>query len=38
LQDGLGRVLLGRRLPEGVAGVAPLHALIAEHALAAGRL
>lgn len=31
LQDGLGRVLVRRRLPEGVAGLAQLHALIADH-------
>jgi hypothetical protein len=31
LQDAQGRVLARRRLPEGVAGIAQLHALIAEH-------
>jgi transposase len=31
LQDGLGRVLVRRRLPEGVVGLAQLHALVADH-------
>lgn len=31
LQDGQGAVLARRRLPEGVAGLARLHALIADH-------
>lgn len=31
LQDGQGRVLARRRLPEGVGGLAQLHALIADH-------
>jgi hypothetical protein len=31
LQDDQGRVLARRRLPEGVAGLAQLHALIADH-------
>ena len=31
LQDGRGRVLTRRRLPEGVGGLAQLHALIADH-------
>ena len=31
LQDDQGRVLVRRRLPEGVAGIARLHALIADH-------
>ena len=31
LQDDHGRVLARRRLPEGVAGLAQLHALIADH-------
>lgn len=31
MQDGQGRVLVRRRLPEGVAGLAQLHALIADH-------
>jgi transposase len=31
LQDGQGRVLVRRRLPEGVAGLAQLHAMIADH-------
>lgn len=31
LQDGEGRVLKKRRLPEGVAGLTQLHALIADH-------
>ena len=31
LQDGNGRVLARRRLPEGVAGIADLHALVADH-------
>ena len=31
VQDEAGRKLAGRRLPEGVAGVGLLHALIAEH-------
>jgi transposase len=31
LQDHEGRVLVRRRLPEGVAGLAQLHALIADH-------
>jgi len=31
LQDDAGRVLVRRRLPEGVAGLAQLHALIADH-------
>lgn len=31
LQDGQGSVLARRRLPEGVAGLAQLHALIADH-------
>jgi transposase len=31
LQDDLGRVLVRRRLPEGVAGLGQLHGLIAEH-------
>ena len=31
LQDGQGAVLVRRRLPEGVAGLARLHALIADH-------
>lgn len=31
LQDDQGRVLARRRLPEGVAGIAGLHALIADH-------
>ena len=31
LQDEQGRVLARRRLPEGVAGLALLHALIADH-------
>ena len=30
LQDGDGRVLVRRRLPEGVAGIAALHALVAD--------
>ena len=32
IQDGQGRVLVRRRLPEGLAGMASLHALLAEHA------
>lgn len=31
LQDDLGRVLIRRRLPEGVSGLAQLHTLIADH-------
>ena len=31
LMDAAGRVLARRRLPEGVAGIAQLHALIGEH-------
>src|SRR5438270_131771 len=31
LQDEQGRVLARRRLPEGVTGLAELHALIADH-------
>ena len=31
LQDAQGRVLVRRRLPEGVAGLAKLHALVADH-------
>ncbi len=31
LQDGEGRVLARRRLPEGVAGIAALHALVGDH-------
>jgi transposase len=31
LQDGQGQVLVRRRLPEGVAGLAQLHALVADH-------
>lgn len=31
LQDGQGKVLARRRLPEGVGGLAQLHALIADH-------
>jgi transposase len=31
IQDDDGRRLAGRRLPEGVAGIAVLHALVAEH-------
>ena len=31
LQDEQGRVLARRRLPEGVAGLAQLHGLIADH-------
>lgn len=31
LQDGQGKVLVRRRLPEGVGGLARLHALIADH-------
>jgi Transposase/Transposase IS116/IS110/IS902 family len=31
LQDGNGRVLVRRRLPEGVAGIADLHALVGDH-------
>jgi transposase len=31
LQDEAGRVLARRRLPEGVAGIAQLHALVADH-------
>jgi len=31
LQDGAGRVLAARRLPEGVAGITRLHALVAEY-------
>jgi hypothetical protein len=31
IQDDTGRRLAGRRLPEGLAGIAALHALIAEH-------
>jgi transposase len=31
LQDEAGRVLTRRRLPEGVAGIAQLHALVADH-------
>jgi len=31
LQDDQGRVLARRRLPEGVAGLAQLHAVIADH-------
>ena len=31
LQDGQGAVLVRRRLPEGVTGLARLHALIADH-------
>src|SRR4051794_3089796 len=31
LQDEQGRVLVRRRLPEGVAGIAGLHAMIADH-------
>ncbi len=31
LQDEQGRVLVRRRLPEGVAGLAQLHAVIADH-------
>jgi Transposase/Transposase IS116/IS110/IS902 family len=31
LQDGAGRVLAARRLPEGVAGIARLHELVAGH-------
>ena len=31
LQDGDGRVLVRRRLPEGVAGIAALHSLVADH-------
>ena len=31
LQDGDGQVLTRRRLPEGVAGIADLHALVADH-------
>lgn len=32
IQDGQGRVLVRRRLPEGLAGMASLHGLLAEHA------
>jgi transposase len=32
LQDETGRVLMVRRLPEGIAGITKLHALVAEHA------
>lgn len=31
LQDGQGRILTRKRLPEGVSGLAQLHALIADH-------
>ena len=31
LQDEQGRVLVRRRLPEGVAGLGQLHALVADH-------
>jgi transposase len=31
LQDEVGRVLVRRRLPEGIVGIAGLHALVAEH-------
>ncbi len=31
LQDGDGQVLVRRRLPEGVAGIAALHSLVADH-------
>jgi hypothetical protein len=31
VQDELGRALVRRRLPEGVAGLAQLHALVADH-------
>lgn len=31
LQDGQGRVLARRRLPEGIAGLTRLHELIADH-------
>ena len=31
VQDETGRRLVRRRLPEGVAGIAALHALVAEH-------
>lgn len=31
LQDEIGRVLGGVKLPEGVAGIARLHAMIGEH-------
>ena len=31
LQDGDGRVLARRRLPEGVAGIADLHSLVGDH-------
>lgn len=31
LQDDAGRVLVRRRIPEGIVGIAGLHALIAEH-------
>ena len=31
LQDDSGRVLVRRRLPEGIVGIAGLHALVAEH-------
>ena len=31
LQNGDGKVLVRRRLPEGVAGIADLHALVADH-------
>ena len=29
--DEMGRLLVRRRLPEGVAGIAGLHALVADH-------
>ena len=32
IQDAQGRVLVRRRLPEGLAGMASLHGLLAEHA------
>ena len=32
IQDGQGRVVVRRRLPEGLAGMASLHGLLAEHA------
>jgi len=31
LQDGQGRVLVRRRLPEGMAGITALHSLVADH-------
>jgi hypothetical protein len=31
LQDGQGRMLARRRLPEGIAGIAALHALVGDH-------